>query len=146
MVKRKKKYNNCKNIEFCDCTKKANNNTILINDALDALQKEVWYKRNNVENGERKIIPNMQDNTFTVINDTGEEIKCEILFTYENEKTGVNYIAYTDNSTDEDGNTKVYASIFDPEQEDPELLPIETEEEWQLINSILESLTDSDEE
>lgn len=94
----------------------------------------------------RKNMTNMQGNTFTVINDSGKEIKCEILFTYENEKTGVNYIAYTDNTTDEDGNTKVYASIFDPEQKDPELLPIETEEEWQLINSILESLTDSDEE
>ena len=88
----------------------------------------------------------MQGNTFTVINDSGEEIKCEILFTYENEKTGVNYIAYTDNTTDEDGNTNVYASIFDPEQDDPELLPIETEEEWQLINNILESLTNNDED
>ncbi len=87
-----------------------------------------------------------QDNTFTIINDEGKEIKCEILFTYENEETGVNYMAYTDNTTDEEGNTKVYASIFDPEQDNPELLPIETEEEWQLINSILESLTDSDEE
>lgn len=55
-------------------------------------------------------------------------------------------MVYTDNTTDEEGNTKVYASIFDPEQDNPELLPIETEEEWQLINSILESLTDSDEE
>lgn len=88
----------------------------------------------------------MQDNTFTMINDSGEEIKCEILFTYENEKTGINYIAYTDNTTDEDGNTKVYASIFYPAQENPELLPIETEEEWQLIDSILESLTDSNED
>lgn len=68
------------------------------------------------------------------------------IFTYENEKTGVNYIAYTDNATDEDGNAKVYASIFDPAQENPELLPIETEEEWQLIDSILESLTDSNED
>ena len=95
---------------------------------------------------EEKNMNNMQGDTFTVINDSGEEIKCEILFTYENEKTGVNYIAYTDNTTDEDGNTKVYASVFDPEQENPELLPIETEEEWKLINGVLESLTDSDEE
>ena len=68
------------------------------------------------------------------------------IFIYENEKTGVNYIAYTDNTMDKDGNTKVYASIFDPEQDDPELLPIETEEEWQLINNILESLTNNDED
>lgn len=86
-----------------------------------------------------------QDNTFTITNDEGVEIKCEILFTYENEETGVNYMAYTDNTTDEEGNTKVYASIFDPDEENPTLLPIETEEEWSLIESILETLANDDE-
>ena len=69
-----------------------------------------------------------QDNTFTIVNDNGEEVKCEILFTYEDEKTKKNYIAYTDNTTDDEGNTKVYASIFNPKEENPVLLPIETDE------------------
>ena len=33
-----------------------------------------------------------QDSTFTIVNDNGEEIKCEILFTYEDEKTNKNYM------------------------------------------------------
>ena len=33
-----------------------------------------------------------QDNTFTIVNDDGQEIKCEVLFTYEDEKTKKNYI------------------------------------------------------
>lgn len=82
-----------------------------------------------------------QDNTFTIVNDNGEEIKCEILFTYEDEKTKKNYMAYTDNTLDEEGNTKVYASIFNPEEENPVLLPIETEEEWKMIEGILTSLS-----
>ena len=82
-----------------------------------------------------------QDNTFTVIGDDGKEIKCEVLFTYEDEKTKKNYIAYTDNTLDEEGNTKVFASIFNPEEENPVLLPIETDEEWKLIEGILSSLT-----
>ncbi len=82
-----------------------------------------------------------QDNTFTIVNDEGKEVKCEILFTYEDEKTKKNYIAYTDNTTDEEGNTKVYASIFNPNEENPVLLPIETEEEWKLIEGILNSLS-----
>ncbi len=86
-----------------------------------------------------------QDNTFTIVNDEGKEVKCEILFTYEDEKTKKNYIAYTDNTTDEDGNTKVYASIFNPNEENPVLLPIETEEEWKLIEGILNSLSKPDE-
>ena len=82
-----------------------------------------------------------QDSTFTIVNDNGEEIKCEILFTYEDEKTTKNYIAYTDNTLDDEGNTKVYASIFNPEEENPVLLPIETDEEWKLIEGILTSLS-----
>ena len=86
-----------------------------------------------------------QDNTFTIVNDNGEEIKCEILFTYEDEKTKKNYMAYTDNTIDDEGNTKVYASIFNPEEENPVLLPIETDEEWKLIESILNSLSKGEE-
>ncbi|MBQ9014123.1 MAG: DUF1292 domain-containing protein [Bacilli bacterium] len=87
-----------------------------------------------------------KENTFTIINDEGKEITCEILFTYEDEKTKKNYIAYTDNTTDEEGNTKVYASIYNPEEENPVLLPIESDEEWNLIEGILSSLTKEDEE
>lgn len=93
-----------------------------------------------MENNEQK-----QDNIFTIVNDNGEEIKCEILFTYEDEKTKKNYMAYTDNTLDEEGNTKVYASIFNPEEENPVLLPIETDEEWKLIEGILSSLSSPDE-
>ena len=54
-------------------------------------------------------------------------------------------MAYTDNTLDDEGNTKVYASIFNPEEENPVLLPIETDEEWKLIEGILTSLSSSDE-
>ena len=58
----------------------------------------------------------------------------------------MDYIAYTDYTIDEEGNTKVYASIFNPEEENPVLLPIETDEEWTLIEGILKSLTENEEE
>ena len=87
-----------------------------------------------------------EDTTFTIIGDNGEEIKCEILFTYEDEKSKKNYIAYTDNTLDEEGNTKVYDSIFNPEEENPVLLPIESDEEWKLIEGILSSLTSDKEQ
>ena len=87
-----------------------------------------------------------QENTFTIIGDDGKEVKCEILFTYEDEKSKKNYIAYTDNTLDDEGNTKVYASIFNPEEENPVLLPIETEEACKLLEGILTSLTNEQEE
>lgn len=79
-------------------------------------------------------------NVFTVVNDEGKEVECEILFTFESEETKKNYIVYTDNTTDKDGNVKVYASVYNPEGDKTELLPIETDREWKIIETILESI------
>lgn len=78
--------------------------------------------------------------TFKVVNDEGKEIECEVLFTFESDETKKNYIVYTDNTIDEEGNTKVYASIYNPDQDETKLLPIETDKEWKIIETILEEL------
>ena len=77
---------------------------------------------------------------FKVIDDNGKEIECEVLFTFESDETGKNYIVYTDNTTDEQGNTKVYASIYTPNEENLNLTAIETEKEWKIIETILNEL------
>lgn len=81
-----------------------------------------------------------EKNTFTVITDEGKEVVCDILFTFDSEETKKSYIVYTDNTKDKEGNIQVYASIFNPEANDTELKPIETEKEWKVIDSILKSL------
>ena len=77
---------------------------------------------------------------FTIINDKGEEVECEILFTFDSDETKKSYIVYTDNTTDEDGSIRVYASVFDPSGANPDLLPIESEKEWLVIENILASV------
>lgn len=84
--------------------------------------------------------------TFKVINDEGKEVECEALFTFESDETKKNYIVYTDNSQDEEGNTKVYASIYNPNEDETKLLPIETEKEWKIIETILEELQNESKE
>ena len=37
---------------------------------------------------------NDMENTFKVINDRGEEIMCDILFTFDSEETKKSYIVY----------------------------------------------------
>ena len=78
--------------------------------------------------------------TFKAINGEGKEVECEVLFTFESDETNKNYIVYTDNTQDEQGNTKVYASIYEPENEDLKLTPIETEKEWKIIETILNEI------
>lgn len=78
--------------------------------------------------------------TFKIFNDAGEEIECEVLFTFESDETKKSYMVYTDNTTDEEGNTKVYASIYEPSDEEPKLQPIESDEEWSIIEGILSEI------
>lgn len=83
-----------------------------------------------------------EKNTFTVINNEGKEVLCDVLFTFDSDETGKSYVVYTDNTKDQTGNIQVYASIFNPDDDSDatELLPIETEKEWKVIETILESL------
>ena len=83
-----------------------------------------------------------KENTFKVIDKDGNEIEFEILFTFESDETNKNYMVYTDNTKDSEGNTKVYASAFKPDAEPLELLPVETEREWRIIETIIESITE----
>lgn len=81
-----------------------------------------------------------KDNTFTIVDKDGKEVECEVLFTFESDETKKNYIVYTDNSKDEEGNVKVYASIYNPNRENTELMPIETDREWKVIETILDTI------
>lgn len=80
--------------------------------------------------------------TFKVTNDEGKEIEYEVLFTFDSDETKKSYMVYTDDSKDEHGNTKVYASAYVPGDDSTELLPIETEKEWKIIETILKELQD----
>lgn len=77
---------------------------------------------------------------FTIVNDEGKEIECEILFTFDSDETKKSYIVYTDNTLDEQGSTKVYASVYDPTGQNPALMKIETEKEWLVIENILSTV------
>ena len=46
----------------------------------------------------------------------------------------------TDNTKDNKGNIRVFASIYDPNADNSELLPIKSEKEWKIIETILESI------
>ena len=81
-------------------------------------------------------------NILTVLNNKKEEEVFEILFEFYDAKSGKNYVGYTDNKKDEFDNLLVYASTFDPTGEDKTLYPIETEEEWDIIETIFSKLPD----
>ena len=74
-----------------------------------------------------------------VIDDSGKEIEYEILCAFKLSQTGKNYVAYTDGTSDEEGNLNIFASIFYP-QDNSKLDSIKTEEEWQEVEKRLKEL------
>ena len=78
-------------------------------------------------------------NIFTITNDKGESVECEVVLTIESEEFHKNYIVYTDHTMDDTGNYNTYASIYDPTGKNLELTPVTSEAEWNMIESILAS-------
>ena len=77
---------------------------------------------------------------ITLVNSEGKEVEFDVLFTFDAADTNKSYIVYTDNSVDETGNIRVYASTYNKEEQNPELKEIETQEEWDVISDILSKL------
>ena len=75
--------------------------------------------------------------SFSVFDNQGREVTCEMLFSFKND--GKTYIVYTDNTADADGDVQVYASILDPDDQ-RKLIPIETREEWDMVQELLQKL------
>ena len=84
------------------------------------------------------------NNIFVVKDENGKNIECEILFTFESPETNKNYVVYTDHTKNESGEVKVYANVYDKSGNNRELLPIETEEEWNTIEAILAKLEEKE--
>lgn len=82
----------------------------------------------------------MEEKTFTMVNAEGKETKYDVLFTFDSEDTNKSYIAYTDNTYDEEGNIQVYASTYDPDSETMVLGEIKTDKEWKVIQTILDTI------
>lgn len=77
---------------------------------------------------------NMNEKKILKLTDEiGREIEYEILIAFKWTKTNKNYIVYTDNTNDENGNLNVFASIYYP-NDNTKLDSIETDEEWYEID------------
>jgi uncharacterized protein YrzB (UPF0473 family) len=91
------------------------------------------------------------ENNITVVDENGNEQLCEVLFTFDSEEFGKSYVLYYPLGADEsdDEEIEIHASSFVPteDNQDGELMPIETDEEWDMIEEMLETfLAEQDEE
>lgn len=92
-----------------------------------------------LEEQERIIIPD----------ENGEEHLFEILFKFDVDETGFSYIALTPVEQSEEEEVEVYAFRFEDDGEDEndlKLFPIESDEEWDIVEEMLYTLTEEEEE
>lgn len=93
------------------------------------------------------------ENRLTYIDENGNEILCEILFTFDSEEFNKSYVLFypigsgEESADGEEDQIEVMAASYTQEEgATGELHPITTEEEWELIESVLHSYENEEEE
>jgi uncharacterized protein YrzB (UPF0473 family) len=104
-------------------------------------------KNNEVEN-----MANEHENHqhITVVDEDGNEQLFEVLFTFESDEFDKSYVLYYPIGADEDENEEIeiHASSYTQLEngEEGDLQPIETEEEWDMIEEMLNTFLDEEED
>ena len=75
---------------------------------------------------------------FKIFKDN-KEVECEIVFTFRDQNNGINYVVYTDGTLDENNELEIYASRYELQDGEYNLLEIETEYEWDLVDNMIEA-------
>jgi uncharacterized protein YrzB (UPF0473 family) len=74
------------------------------------------------------------------INKNGQEIECDILFTFDCEDTMKSYVGYTDHSIASNGRKNIYVSSYSPLGLKQQLEDITDERELEMVNDVLQQI------
>jgi uncharacterized protein YrzB (UPF0473 family) len=85
----------------------------------------------------------LREDTLVLTDELGNELTATIILTFESEEFNKSYVVY---KLDDDEEDEYHAASFDPEDGDEGTLgQIETDEEWDLIEEVLESFLEEEE-
>ncbi len=86
----------------------------------------------------------MEEETLIVVDELGNELEAVIVMTFESEEFGKSYVVYR---LKEDESGEYFAASFDPlDGQEGKLSQIETDEEWDFVEEVLESFLEDQEE
>jgi uncharacterized protein YrzB (UPF0473 family) len=84
----------------------------------------------------------MEDKTLRVIDEQGNEVDYEIVLTFKSDQTKKSYVVYKEPGDSDE----VYAASYDETETDGgNLNPIETVEEWDIIEEVLDTFQQEEE-
>ena len=85
-----------------------------------------------------------QKKLLSIIKEDGTREEVELLVCFEFNDTKKEYVVYTKNEKDENGNITIYVSSVDRTEEIPRMGAIESDEEWSKIKDVLRELSKND--
>ena len=83
------------------------------------------------------------ENKIIIVDELGRERVCEILFTYQHPETEKNYVVLypiDELDSDEDEMDLFAYSFIENEDGDGELFALETDEEYEMINEVIDQV------
>lgn len=83
---------------------------------------------------------------MTIVDDDGSTEEVEVVVSFEFKDNKKEYVVYTRNEKDENGNVTVYVSNVDRSSGQPKLLGVDDEEEWNRVKDVLRELAKDDAE
>ena len=95
---------------------------------------ELQFKRIMMEKKDEKDI-------MSIVSEDGSIEEVEVILAFEFKDNKKEYIVYTKNEKDDNGNVTVYVSNVNREDGEPKLYGVEDEEEWSRIKDVLRELS-----
>ena len=74
------------------------------------------------------------------VNINGENVVCDVLFSFVCNETGKGYIAYTNHAKNENNQEIINVGVYDPVVGTSALGEVTDPKEWDLINAIIEKI------
>ena len=78
----------------------------------------------------------MENEKIIILKD-GEEVECDVLFTFDSEDTDKSYVGYSDDSVADNGRVNIYVSSYDPVLGMGSLEDITDKDELEMIHDVL---------
>ena len=82
----------------------------------------------------------MENTVIKILDDNGNLVEHNILFTFECEELGKNYIAYDGNDIGSEGEQVICVASYDPNMDLNKLEPVTDSEELKMVNDVINQI------
>ena len=78
---------------------------------------------------------------MSIVLEDGSIDEVEVLLSFKFTDTNTEYMVYTKNETDDNGNITIYVASVDRSTGEPRLGSVDSEEEWTRVKNVLKELS-----